>query len=299
MCNGRGRGHGPDGTADTAGRPAGTPRAVPSHGPPAPSGGDGDGPSPRGPAPARLRRLGHGGRTGVVRGRDAGALSGDPGPGRAVRAGTSTQETPWGRGCGGRRGCRRGRGAAPASSCPHPPVPPVPPRGAGPVCTRVRGCGMIHRTGPHPRAADAPGPLRPDRAGGERGAPERPERAGPGADEPHDPPPGRPARPDDAGTIRTNDPGSPRDRRHSPAAADRAGARGRPPCRARLRLHHGGPRRPPGRHRRPARRHRGEGPRARHRPRRPRPPSGRGRPAPPACCFPRSPPRPPSSATGS
>ncbi|CAM5577594.1 hypothetical protein SALBM311S_12255 [Streptomyces alboniger] len=58
------------------------------------------------PFPWRLFSLaltaGDSGHTGVVRGSDAGALSGDPRPGRAVRAGTSTHENP-GRGCGGRQ----------------------------------------------------------------------------------------------------------------------------------------------------------------------------------------------------
>ena len=51
----------------------------------------------------RLRRLGGSGHTGVVRGRDAGALSGAPGPEERSGRGHPAHETPWGRGCGGRQ----------------------------------------------------------------------------------------------------------------------------------------------------------------------------------------------------
>ncbi len=81
-----------------------SPRSAPApsgHAPPA--GGDGHGPPPGGPARGRLRRLGRSGHTGVVRGRDAGALSGAPGPEERSGPGTSGHTTPWGRGCGGRQ----------------------------------------------------------------------------------------------------------------------------------------------------------------------------------------------------
>lgn len=85
---------------------------------------------PGGPAPARLRRVGDSGHTGVVRGRDAGALSGDPQARKSGPGGDIPPMKP--RGDGGaadgknagaagelRRHCLPGKRRAPERTVPY------------------------------------------------------------------------------------------------------------------------------------------------------------------------------------
>ena len=131
-----------------AGRTA--PRSVPAGRPAPPPGGDGHGPSPGGPARSRLRRLGRGGHTGVVRGCDAGALSGAPDPVERTGSGTSGPFQPRGDGGaadGSKRRCPIGWGADRTT--------PFAPTGVGP---RER---LRQRRSPRPsRRPGAPGGAR-------------------------------------------------------------------------------------------------------------------------------------------